>query len=361
MIVIAGCREKPKESTVKSVNIRSFALAACMMVAMPAGVLGGASARPLPYTGTNLSGGEFYTPKPDVTPIYGTNFSYPTPEEFDYFSSKGLNIFRLQFYWETLQPVADGPFRQEEIDRLAAVVNGATKKGLTVIIDPHNYARYYGKVLGTPDVPADAFADFWGRLASVFKNNKNVWFGLVNEPHDIPADVWLQNANGAIAAIRKAGAKNLILAPGNSWTGANGWLDGGENSNGVVMLKIKDPANHYIFEAHQYLDSDQSGSHPEIVSATIGSERLKRFTEWCRQNHKKAFLGEFGVAVTPISKQAVDDMVSYMEVNRDVWTGYTWWSAGPRWGDYMFSIEPKNGVDAPQLAYLEPHLQHRKK
>ena len=127
----------------KSVITRTL-IAALGTAVLPGSILGGstASARPLPYTGTNMSGGEFYTPKPGVTPVYGTNFGYPSPEEFDYFAGKGLNIFRLQFYWETLQPVADGPFNQVEADRLAGVVNSATRKGLTVILDPHNYARY---------------------------------------------------------------------------------------------------------------------------------------------------------------------------------------------------------------------------
>jgi len=49
-------------------------------------------------------------------------------------------------------------------------------------------------------------------------------------------------------------------------------------------------------------------------------------------------------------------MLTYMEKNRDVWIGYTWWSAGPWWGNYMFTIEPDKGVDRPQMSYLLPHL-----
>ena len=41
-----------------------------------------------------------------------------------------------------------------------------------------------------------------------------------------------------------------------------------------------------------------------------------------------------------------------------------YWSAGPWWGEYMFSVEPKTGLDGkktdrPQLAFLQPHLQTR--
>jgi endoglucanase len=105
------------------------------------------------------------------------------------------------------------------------------------------------------------------------------------------------------------------------------------------------------------MDSDSSGTKPKVVSATIGSERLQKFTAWCREHHRKALLGEFGTASDDLSARATDDMLRYMEKNRDVWTGFTWWAAGPWWGDYMFSLEPKDGKDRPQMTVLRPHLQ----
>ena len=317
-----------------------------------------AMGQPLQYTGVNLSGGEFYTPKPGVTAKEGTNYAYPNKAEFDYFASKGMNVFRIPFLWETIQPEPGKDLSRTAVDRLKAVVRLATAKGLAVILDPHNYARYYGKVVGGPDVGIDVFADFWSRLAQEFKDDPLVWFGLVNEPHDMPTHQWLSAANAAIAAIRAAGAKNLVLVPGNAYTGAHSWTANwyGE-SNGVWMQKIVDPGNNYVLEVHQYLDSDSSGSHKEVVSSTIGSERLRQFVAWCREHHKRAFLGEVAVAAGDANQKAIDDMLTAMERDRDVWAGFTWWAAGPWWGDYMFTLEPKNGQDRPQLAYLAGHLQ----
>ena len=186
------------------------------------------------------------------------------------------------------------------MQRLRDVVAAAAKKNMVVLLDPHNYARYYGKVIGGPDVSDADFADFWGRLAADFRNDPHVWFGLMNEPHDMPTPQWFGAANAAVAAIRKAGAKNLILVPGNGWSGAHSWLDRAID----ILLKIADPADHYAFEAHQYLDADNSGTHPEAVSATIGSERLRVFTDWCRKNHQRAFLGEFGVGASDTGRRA---------------------------------------------------------
>ena len=142
-------------------------------------------------------------------------FLYPTNDEIDYFASKGMNVIRVPFLWETLQPVPLAPFNTDEISRFQAVIDYAVSKSLTVIIDPHNYARYYGEIIGGPSVSTASFADFWARLSTVFAGEQLVWFGLVNEPHDMPNDVWLAEANAAIAAIRGAGAENLILVPGN--------------------------------------------------------------------------------------------------------------------------------------------------
>ena len=307
--------------------------------------------KPLAYTGVNLSGGEFGDRKRGVPAVYGRAYTYPTAEEITYFAGKGVNVIRLPFRWVDLQPALNQPLDAAVLGRLKEVVKAATSRGLVVILDPHDYARYYDKVIGGPDVSIAVFADFWAKTAAQFQDNPRVWFGLMNEPHDMPAEQWLGAAN---AAIRQVGAKNLILVPGDAWTGAHSWVSSG---NAETMLGVTDPQNHYIFEVHQYLDSDSSGQKPEAVSVTIGSERLRQFTLWCRQHHKRGFLGEFGAADNPTALAATKDMLGYMEQNRDIWAGYTWWSAGPWWGEYMFTLEPKDGKDRPPMATLQPHLQ----
>lgn len=57
--------------------------------------------------------------------------------------------------------------------------------------------------------------------------------------------------------------------------------------------KLTDPEDKIVYEMHQYLDSDSSGTSETCVSATILSERLKVATEWLKTNGKKGVLGEF--------------------------------------------------------------------
>jgi endoglucanase len=185
----------------------------------------------------------------------------------------------------------------------------------------------------------------------------------------MPTEQWVGAANAAIAAIRAAGASNLILVPGNAWTGAHSWFDSWYGTpNAVAMRNIVDPGHHFAFEVHQYLDSDASGTSSTVVSRTIGSERVAAFTQWLRTYGYRGLLGEFAVAGsmigsggTQIGDEALADLLGYIEGNSDVWLGWTWWAGGPWWGEYMFTLEPQNlgqpnETDRPQLAVMQPHL-----
>lgn len=304
--------------------------------------------------GVNLAGAEFGSNIPG-TP--GADYAYPTHAEVDYFLGKGLTTFRIPFRWERLQRSLTGALDAAELGRLQDVVGYATGKGAYVIIDPHNYARYGGDVVGSGALPNAALADLWTRLATLYASNDHVIFGLMNEPNSMPTEQWLAAANAAIAAIRAAGAPNLVLVPGNAWTGAHSWEESWYGTaNAVVMLGVVDPLDRYAYEAHQYLDGDQSGTSPTCTSSTAGAERLAGFTSWLIAHHKRGFLGEFGGGRNATCYAALDGMLAHLDAHRDVWLGFTYWAAGPLWGSYDFTLEPSGGVDAPQLASILPHV-----
>jgi len=307
----------------------------------------------MPFRGVNLAGGEFGTAIPGVD---GVDYTFPNNAEIDYFVAKGMNTFRIGFRWERLQPQANGEFVAAYAAHLDSLIAHATEKKVFAILDPHNFARYYDNTIGSASVPNSVFADFWRRLALRYKDNPYVMFNLVNEPHDISTEVWVSAANDAIAAIRAAGATNTILAPGNAWTGAYDWTQNWYGtSNSVAMLNLRDPLDNTLFEVHQYLDASFGGGG-ECVSRTIGSERIKGFVGWLRDNGKKGFLGEFAGINSTTCQAAVNDMLTFAMQNADVLEGWLWWAAGPGWGDYSLSIEPKNGVDRPQMNWLTPFL-----
>ena len=329
----------------------------CIFV-LALGLSASTMAAPLPLTGVNIAGGEFWwSGRATAHPQYGLNYSYPTKAEIEYFAAQGMNVFRYAFRWETLQPTVRTPLDQPDLARLKESVKWATSRKLVVLLDPHNYARYGTNIVGGAIVSGADFADFWQRLAVEFKADPYVWFGLVNEPHHLPTQQWFDAANACIAAIRDSGSKNLILVPGNRWTGAQSWTNGGDQSSAKCVLSVKDPLDYWVVEVHMYLDSDSSGTKKSVVSPTIGAERLKQFVKWCRQHKMRAVLGEFGVPVVPEGEETLHNTLKSMEADSDVWLGWTWWAAGARWNkQYMFDIEPRNGQDRPQMAWLQPHL-----
>ena len=341
--------------------IRKTALFVCALghaVAAGAQSLGG---------GVNLSGAEFNASQ--LPGSYGADYIYPSPAEVDYYLDHGMTVLRIPFRWERLQHSLYAALDGSELARLQSVVAYATGQGAYVILDPHNYARYYGSVVGSSAVPNAAFADFWSRLATQYQSNPRVIFGLMNEPHDMPTEQWVSAANAAISAIRSAGASNLILVPGNGWSGSYSWYYNWYGTpNAEAMLNIADPAHHFAFEVHLYFDADNSGSTPEVVSTTIGSEKIADFTQWLRQHGYQGLLGEFavagqtiGTASSQIGDEALRDLLDTIENNADVWLGWTWWAGGPWLGEYMFTLEPQNlgqanETDRPQIPVLEPYL-----
>jgi endoglucanase len=347
-------------------TLRGSRMAPLLMMVAVAGAMGGitAAAGPTPadgpaFTGVNLSGAEFASQKQPG--VYGRDYIYPNPAEIDFFLSRGLNVFRIPFLWERLDPGLGGPLDGAELQRLQAVVSYATAKGASIILDPHNYARYRGAEIGGADVPNERFAVFWGRLAALYKGNDRVIFGLMNEPFGEPAEQWRDSATAALRAIRQAGAKNLVLVPGVAWTGAHSFVHGHYGTpNAVALRDIADPAGNYVYEVHQYLDSDYSGTHPACQSPEIGVATLREMTVWLRDNHKRGFLGEFGASADATCLAALTAMLAFMRDNADVWLGWTYWTAGPWMGKYQFSVEPGPGGegDLPQLAILQ-HFTHQ--
>lgn len=309
------------------------------------------------YAGVNIAGGDFGG---DSLPgRYGHDYIYPAPKTIAYFAAKGMNIIRVPVLWERLQYQLGGDLESAEMAWLDAVTNYATSKGMQVILDVHNYAAYRGSRIGMENVPTSALGDLWRRIAERYKDNDSVIFGLMNEPHDLPTETWLEAANNAIAEIRGTGAKNLILVPGNGWSSARTWVDADYGTpNGEVMLNVDDPADNFAYDVHQYLNADWTGTSADCQSVDVGVSTLTPVTEWAKQHRKRLFLGEIGVGSNSTCLDALDLVIRFMNANNDVWLGWAYWAGGAWWSkDYFTSIQPLGGKDRPQMAVLEKYTQ----
>ncbi|KAE9370385.1 glycoside hydrolase family 5 protein [Stipitochalara longipes BDJ] len=291
----------------------------------------------LQWLGANESGAEFGT---NIPGVLGTDYIFPDTASIQTLVNQGMNIFRIPFLMERLAPEAiTGALDSSYLSGLQAVVSFITAAGAHAVLDPHNYGRYYGTVITS----ASDFQTFWTNVATEFKSNDKVIFDCNNEFHDMPSNELVFALNQAcIDGVRAAGATTqYIFVEGTAWSGAWTWTTSG---NSEFMGNLTDPYDKIVYEMHQYLDSDASGTSSTCVSSTIGAERIAAATSWLRKNNKKGIIGEFAGGVNSQCETAVTGMLEALVAANDVWMGALWWGAGPWWGDYLYSLEPPSGT-----------------
>lgn len=81
-----------------------------------------------------------------------------------------------------------------------------------------------------------------------------------------------------------------ITVEGNNRTVAWAWTSG---KNGATIGALTDPQNKIIYQMHQYLGGDGSGTSATCVSSTIGQDRIPAATQWPKSNGKLGIIGEF--------------------------------------------------------------------
>ncbi|PAV16395.1 endoglucanase 1 [Pyrrhoderma noxium] len=307
------------------------------------------------YAGVNESGGEFgvfssNSVKGTGLPgRFGSDFSFINKTTVDIFiDQEKINFFRVTFLMERMNPLETGLgkiFNETYFGEFADAINHITRKGAYALIDPHNYMRYNdpsmqpfsGSVIGNTSDPTAAtteqFKEFWTELARRFVLNPRVVFGINNEPHDMPTELILKNNQAAIDGIRSVGATQLILAPGNGFTGGHSWTQttgSGDAPSSDFLNKLFDPLRNTAIDIHEYL----------------GPSNLANLTTWLQENHLKAIVSEFGGANNQNCFDFITDLLTFLEAN-DVYIGWSAWAAGPLWGTNSPCCGPETGSLEP--------------
>ena len=229
------------------------------------------------WRGVNLNIAEFGTQDPplsggvfsNINPgLFDQDYKYPREDVYAYLHGRGVRVGRLAFRWERIQPTLRGPLDTTELGRLTAAVSAANAAGMKLVLNLHNYGRYWSgtdantrtELVFGDGLTADDLSDVWGRLATAFQGNAGVLgFGLMNEPHDFGdngALLWEQVSQAAVTAIRNAGSGKLILVPGYDWASAAVWPI--HHTRGSW---IDDPSDNFAYESHHYWDDNRSGQY----------------------------------------------------------------------------------------------------
>ncbi|KAF4627312.1 hypothetical protein G7Y89_g10837 [Cudoniella acicularis] len=289
------------------------------------------------FFGVDESGAEF---APTTLPgTLGTTYEWPSTTSIGTLMGKGMNAFRIPFLMERIAPgTITATLDATYLSGLQTVVSFITAKGGYAIIDAHNYGRYDQNIItSTSD-----FQTFWKNVATEFATNDNVVFDCNNE-FNTEANSLVASLNQAcIDGVRAAGATTqYIFVEGNAYTGAWTWVSSG---NGDAMGNLTDPSDKIIYEMHQYLDTDGSGTHDSCDSATVGADRIAAATAWLKANNKLGVIGEYAGAVDPTCETAITGMLDALAAANDVWMGAIWWGGGALWqSSYLFNFEPPSG------------------
>ena len=226
-----------------------------------------------------------------------------------------LNVFRLPVGWQylvahkvggTLDPSFFGTYN--------TVMQACLKTGAYCILDIHNYARWNGAIIGQGGPSNAQFASLWSQLAAKYATQSKVIFGIMNEPHDLTMVTWGVIVQAAVTAIRNAGAKSqMILLPGTNYAAAGGFVQ----NSAPALSTVKDldgTTSKLIYDIHQYLDSDGSGTHAECVTDHV-SDNLVPLATYLRQNGRKAYLTETGGGNTQSCVTNICSELSYLNGN----------------------------------------------
>jgi endoglucanase len=329
----------------------------CALAALSA--TGSAWAERRLITGVNLAGLEFNSSR--LPGERDRDFVAPSAADLDYFHGRGARAVRVPFLWERVQPRLGDDFDAGYWSLIESLVAAAGARSMQIILDAHQYGRRQvggrAEIIGeSAQVTRTHFASFWRSVAERLREQPHVIFGLTNEPHDQNRRFLVTTQNEAISEIRATGARQLVLASGDAWSGAHSWISTG---NGEAMLDIVDPASNFAFDVHQYLDDRSSGTQGQCV--TDAGNRLTPFTQWAREHGRRGFLGEFGAGASDACAAELSALLSHIADNRDVWLGWTYWAGGPWWPeDYPLSIQPASlsePHDRPQMAVLQRYFE----
>ncbi|ANF27282.1 glycoside hydrolase family 5 protein [Stutzerimonas stutzeri] len=306
---------------------------------------------PVRLVGVALSGAAF---GPSVLPgKHGTNYIYPAESYYKKYAEQGLKLVRLPFLWERIQPKLDTELDTAQLALLTQSLDFAHKHGVKVVLDMHNYYRYYRQPIGSETVSIQSFANTWKRIAlKVGKHPALSGYGLMNEPNT--KGLWPQAALAAAKEIRKVDRTNWIYVAGDRFSSAWHWPQ--SNTQLIADPWMRDPNNNLIFEAHMYLDRDTSGMYvdkTETFAPELGINRAKPFVDWLRINNLRGFIGEMGVPnYAPDAIVAMDNLLGYLRENC---VPLTYWAGGPWWGNYILALDVAGGAEQPQLAVLRKH------
>jgi len=277
-----------------------------------------ATGEKLVFRGVNLTGLEYGTffdyPYPGAL---GTDYFQPRPVDFEAVQARGFNLVRVPFEWARLLPGWEPgdplPVGLETnyLALLDAAVDMAGQHGLYVILDMHDFLKYWsgqGAQAGVNDsLPHQQLLAYtWRLLAGHFAASPTVLgYDLMNEPvREAPGSShWHAISQQLVEAIRQEDRNHLVFVEGPNYSLTSFW----PVDNAVPWITdAMDPAR-VVYSPHVYFDYDNNSLYDGPGEQTAPAQhweyyvrdRLMPAVDWSIEANVPIFIGETGAPSTP--------------------------------------------------------------
>jgi len=209
-------------------------------------------------------------------------------------------------------------------------------------IDIHNYARWWGEIVGQGGPSNADLAKTWSQIATKYASQSNIIFGSMNEPHDLDINEWATTLQTVVTAIRSAGATSqMIFLSGTNYANAISF----PTDSGAALKGVTNPdgsTTNLIFELHQYFDS--AGGQYSYCNDVLAS-KFETTGDYLRSIGRQAFIGELGGGNGQDCIDIICPVLDVLNDYADVFIGWTSWAAGNWWPDYELSEVPTGDSD----------------
>lgn len=217
------------------------------------------------------------------------------PRYFEKIKKAGFDHVRLPFYFGAKSGVN---VSDEYFCIVRKVVNLVRKNDMVAIVDMHGFVNMDEQ----PMEYRDSFIETWGIVAEKLRDlDEDVWFEIINEPHDnFNAQLLNDFQNAAIAEIRKTNPSRMLIA-------ACAHFNTVENLDALVLPNDDE---NIMVTIHNYVPMTVThqgaewcnGKYPVGVKWNGTLEEVERLLQifdtafdWSQKTGRKLWLSEFGV------------------------------------------------------------------
>jgi len=209
-------------------------------------------------------GAEDATKVPGVLGTTGDYYYDTDPLRYQYFSSKGANVFRIPILRARMQQTPFGALSAPDVAGLHGMLDAVAAVGAKAGVDNHDYFHYRHHADGQPLTTADAamIEDFWTRMALEFGGHPALMWWEWNEPANLVAETtfsgttrytwdtttegWIaESADNSVAIVDGKLRATVALAVGNNYIGFNDGAAGSRPTGptgGVLQATVTVPA-----------------------------------------------------------------------------------------------------------------------